>query len=397
MKTIATLKADLGRKLHGASLSKVESPYALISEAARNVLSRLDPNETIKTATIENAIYDDIYSYTLPSDVKQDKIVDLSPQTGRTEAQAYTKRLIEDFARRMGKKDFNIRYKNGVKFLELNADSAPSKSVFTEANSLTGWSAGSGTTNLELDQLNFISGNASLRFDITTSESLLENSTIPSVSFEEGEDQNSVFVWYYFPDASKITSVAIRVGSSAANYVTKSTTITHTGEAFQDGWNLLRFNLDGATETGTVNWSGITYFQSRITHDNTGDTDLRLDSICFGLGELFEITYYSDALFRTSAGAWISTPTSDTDEVQLEEDAYNVLLYECAYLLSQELQGENGSFDESYFSKVLEGDSTRMGLYDRYHMMYPSQNKKAKSTYYEMKGGNYRSSRRTLG
>ena len=396
MKTVATLKSDLGRKLHGNSLSKVESPYAIIGEAARNVISRLDPNETIRTATIENALFDDVYSYAVPSDLKQDKIVDISPQTGRIEAQAYTKVLIEEFARMKEKRSFNIRYKNGVKFLEINASAAPSKTALDEITATTGWSAGSGTTNLTLDGLNFISGNASLRFDITSSESLLENSTITATDLSDNEDQNKVFVWYYFPDASKITSVTIRLGSSSSAYVSKTVTTTHNSTSFADGWNLLRFDLDGGTETGTVSWSGITYFQSRITHDNTGDTDLRIDSIAFGLGELFEVTYYSDALFRDSNGNWLSTPTDDTDEVQLEEDAYNILLYECAYILSQELQGENGSWDESYFAKVLEGDATRVGLYDRYHMMYPSQNKKARSSYYRMKAGNYRSPRQTL-
>lgn len=392
MRTVASLKSDLIRKLHGTSLSKIESIYELFAESARNVISRIDPQETIRVATIENALFDDVYSYTLPSDVKGDKIIDLQPQTGRVSSQKYTKVLIEQFSRNKNRKEFNVIYKNGTKFLRVSEDVKPNKIILSEVNSTTGWSVGDSGSNLTLDSLNYITGSKSLNFDVGTGSTTayIENSTLTSQNLSEYDDQLSVFVWVYIPDATKVTNCIARLGSDSSNYYAVTVTTTHDSQSFADGWNLLRFDLQSGTETGTTDFSAIDYFRLTITHDQTGDTDFRIDSITAGIGELFEIYYYSDALFKSSAGSYLTVPTADTDTVQLETDAYNILLYECAYLIAQELQGENGSYDERYFRRLLDGDNSVVGMYHRYHMSYPSQNKKARSTYYKLRGGVYR-------
>lgn len=391
MRTVASFKADLIRKLHGTSLSKVQSVSDTIAEAARNVLSRLDPQETIRVQTIENALFDDVHSYTAPSDLKGDKVIDLQPQTGRVKSQNFTKVMIEEFSRNKNLRDFNILYKNGTKFLRIKEDVKTDKVVLSEVNSTTGWTVGDSGTNLTLDSLNFITGSKSLNFDIDTSSTTayIENSTLTAVDLSAFDEQASAFVWVYIPDASKVTNFIGRLGSSGSDYYSRTITTTHDAQTFSNGWNLLRFDFDGATETGTVDWSAIDYFRLTITHDQTGDTDFRIDSITVGIGELYEIVYYSDAIFKGTDGSYKTVTTLDTDVIQLEVDAYNVMLYECAYLLSQELQGENGAFDESYFDKMLNGDGRKVGLYRRYHMSYPSQNKKARSQYYKLYQGTY--------
>lgn len=392
MRTVASFKSDLIRKLHGTSLSKVQSVYDVIAEAGRNTLTTIDPQETIRVATIENALFDDVYSYTCPSDLKGDKIIDISPQVNRVTSQNYTKVLVEKFNRDKSLKDINILYKNGTKFLRIKEDVTPNKKTISDVNATTGWSASGSGTNITLDQLNFVTGSKSLNFDINTADTtaIIENSTLSSVDLSDEEDQNSVFVWVFIPDSTKITSFTIRIGSSSSDYHSKQVTTTHDSQAFSNGWQLLRFDLEGTTETGTVDWSAIDYFQLRIEHDQTGDTDFRIDSITAGIGEIFEIYYYTDSIFKGTDGTYKTVPTLDTDVIQLETDAYNIMLYECVYLLSQELQGENGAFDESFFRRILDGDATKVGLYRRYGMSYPSQNKKARSSYYKLKRGTYR-------
>jgi hypothetical protein len=391
MQTIATLKSDLVRKLHGTSLSKVEGINDLISEAARNVLTRLDPHETVREANIENAIFDDVFTYTSPANLKGDKIIDIQPQVNRVSGQKYTKSLIADFNRTNDLKQFNIVYKNGVKFLRLKDNSAPSKRVLTPIDSITGWSASFAAANITLDSLNFISGNKSLNFDLTTSASVgvIENSTLPEVDLSDTDTQNSAFVWVFLPTANKVTSITGRLGSSSANYYSVTVSTSHEGQVFQDGWNLLRFDIADGTETGTVDWSAISYVQLRFAHDQSGMTDVRVDSITIGVGKLYTVYYYSNTLFQGIDGSLKTRPTLDTDLILLEQDAYNIALYETAYLVAQELQGENGSFDESYFRRKLDGDNTQVGLYRKYTMSYPSQQIKARSQYYKMPGRNY--------
>lgn len=392
MRTVASLKSDLVRKLHGTTLSKVQGVYDVIAEAGRNVLAEIDPQETIRVVTIENALFDDVHSYTCPSDMKGDRFIDLQPQVNRTFGQNYTKNLIADFNRKKTQKTVNILYKNGTKFLRISEDVTPNKVTISDIASISGWSASGSAENITLDQLNFITGKKSLNFDINTDDTvaIIENSTLPAVDLSSQDQQNSLFVWVFIPDATKVTSIAARLGSSASNYFSQSTAVTHDSSAFANGWNLLRFDYESATETGTTDWSAITYFQLRVTHDQTGDTDFRIDSITAGVGELYEIFYYSDSIFKGTDGTYKTAPTSDNDVIQLETDAYNIFLYECAYLLAQELQGENGSFDESFFRRKLDGDGGKVGMYRKYTMKYPSQQKKARSTYYNPMRGNYR-------
>lgn len=392
MRTIASLKSDLIRKLHGTSLSKIESVNELIREAGGNLLSRIDPQETIRRTTIENALFDDVYSYTCPSDMKGDKIIDLGPQTDRTESQNYNKVFTEEFTRKKNRKDVNILYKNGVKFLRVNADEAPTKAVVSQVNATTGWSAQSSASNLEKDSLQFITGNASLRFDVTSSggTATLENSTLDAIDLSATTTDNSVFLWVFLPDTSKVTSVSFRYGSSSSNYLSGTVTSAHDSTAFTEGWNLLRFDFDTATETGTVDYSSLVYFRFTINHDGTGFNNARFDNITVGVGKIYEVYYYSNALFQATDGTLKTTPTLDTDTIVLENDAYNILLYEVAHIVTQELQGENGAYDESHFRLLLDGDGRRPGLYRQYTSSYPSQNKKVRSTYYEFKAGNYR-------
>lgn len=393
MRTVASLKSDLVRKLHGTTLSKIQGVNDLIAEAGRNVLAEIDPQETIRVVTIENALFDDVYSYTCPGDMKGDRIIDLQPQVNRTARQNYTKKLIADFNRNKDHHTVNVLYKNGTKFLRISEDVAPNKITVADISSTSGWSASGSAENITLDQLNFITGKKSINFDINTDDTvaIIENSTLTAVDLSDQDQQNSLFVWVFIPDATKVTSITARLGSSAANYFSQSVTVGHDSSAFADGWNLLRFDYEGATETGTTDWSAITYFQLRITHDQSGDTDFRIDSITAGVGELYEIFYYSNAIFKGTDGTYKTETTLDTDVIQLETDAYNIFLYECAYLVAQELQGENGSYDESFFRRKLDGDGSKVGMYRKYTMKYPSQNKKARSTYYRPSAGTYRS------
>lgn len=403
MRTIADLKSDVTRKLHGTSLSKVVSFNSVAAEAARNVLARINPNETIRIATIDNAVFDDVTRYAAPSDIKGDKVIDVRPQVNRTSSDNFTRVFPETFDREQIENTVSVENKNGMKFLRLKEDVSTSITTVSTVNSTSGWSGGDNATNLQLDQLTFVSGNASLRFDVTGagSDAYVENSTLDAVDLSSIDEQTSLFAWVFIPNGTEVTSFTGRIGSSASNYFSKTITVTHAAQAFQEGWNLLRFSFDGATEIGTVDWSAINYVRLSFMYDGDEANNFRIDSIVAGIGEIYEVVYYTRFLFKSSDGVYKEEPTADTDTIELETDAYNILLYELSYLLTQELQGENGAFDESYFSKILgidgSGGLTPGGLYRRYQMNYPSQHKKPRSTYYSMPGRTYLGGTETIG
>ena len=195
---------------------------------------------------------------------------------------------------------------------------------------------------------------------------------------DDHDEKSSLFIWVYFPDASLITNVILLWGSSSANYWARTVTAPHFG-SFKNGWNLLRFDWNGATETGTVDPAAIDYL--RVTVTSTGaDTDIRVDGIYSKLPTIHEILYYSRFLFRNTAGTFLETPTDDTDELNLETAAENIFIEECCTLISSGLQRWDDH--QGHFNKLY-GNGKDEGLYAKYKTSNPAQPLKPHAKYYE--------------
>jgi len=83
------------------------------------------------------------------------------------------------------------------------------------------------------------------------------------------------------------------------------------GTAFQDGWNFL-FSRDTATTTGSPTNLLNTYRKFTVNYTvGTAIPGCIIDSWTNSLGNLYEAEYYSEYMFRTAAGIWISKPTDD--------------------------------------------------------------------------------------
>ena len=94
---ISDLKNDISRKLHGNSLSKIEDPLGLIYEAGRTVIDDIDPIMTKRRTQIANALYDQVYDYSAPSDLKGDKIIDIRRQVNRKSGDNFSQTFDESF------------------------------------------------------------------------------------------------------------------------------------------------------------------------------------------------------------------------------------------------------------------------------------------------------------
>lgn len=389
-KTISTFKSELQRKLRGTSLARVADANSTIGEAAGNVLAQIDPLETLRTAQITNAVHDNVFDYAAPSDLKGNKVVDIRPQVSRTVADNTSQRYLQEFDLRKEVIDdiFTINYNNGTKSLRFSKNISPAPTTIHAANDITAngtWAVGDDATNLTKDTLNFISGGASLNFDLdgSTTTGYIENSTMTQVDLSDEDEIGTIFMWVYLPNASAVTNVILRWGNDSSNYWSRTVTAPHFG-SFQNGWNLCSFAWNGATETGTVAPATIDYLRVTITYDGTADTDFRVDNIVVSNGEIWEIVYYSKHLFQDTSGTYLEAPTSDTDTINLDTDSYNILLYETAMLVTQEVGGEDAANDFQWLFTQLHGKGNIKGLYKLYKQSNLSQTSKARSIYYRV-------------
>ena len=78
MYNVQNLEARLTRWLHGTTLDQVTNPYDLIYESGEMVLLDIDPQETKVTTQIP--LFNSVYDYPCPTDLKGNAEIDISPQ-----------------------------------------------------------------------------------------------------------------------------------------------------------------------------------------------------------------------------------------------------------------------------------------------------------------------------
>ena len=391
--TISSLRDDLSGLIHGAELNKVTNLTNLINRAAREVLLEVDPMETKRTQQITNAIHDQVYDYTLPTDLKGNRIIDIRPQANREEnenlGQSYDKRF--DMFKSKTSDEYNINYNNFVKTVRISTNPQGSRrAVLHTMDSLTAngtWAATAPATNLTADTLDYISGSASLNFDLNAganpSTGFIENSTMTAVDLTDYQNIATLFTWVYIPDTTIITSFNLRWGSSDAAYWNRTITAPFTFTTFSNGWNLLGFNWDGATQVGAPIVSATDYLRFSVTYNGTAETDIRVDNILASVGSIHEIKYYSAFPFRNAAGTFIEETTANTDLVNLENHTVALILYRLGYLAAQQIQGEDARFDIEVLGKEYER------LLGQYKRQYKSEVAQPRTFYHSVSRPSY--------
>ena len=383
---ITTVKENISAMLHGGSLAKVRNFEYACERAANILLSHLDPIETERNTPLNQVIHDDLNNYSLPSDFK--KIIDLYPQADRSKLDSGQRVYIErfDLEKSLKNRTLTIEGSGGDKFLRVNWKINPAI-TYHSMNSLTSngtWSVVGSATGLKINKQIKYSGSGSVEFDLVASDDGIQNTAASQLDLSEEDELADVIIPIYFGSVANLTSITAIWGNDlTANYWTGvAQTAQADGTAFRTGWNLIKIPWSTATETGTVDPETIDSF--KLTIAATGAiSNIRVDNIIFSLGTAFDIKYYSKSLFKSSAGTYLTRPTDNSDTVIGNGDLNNIFLFELLKACAHQIEGEDSGFDIDFANRQLYGDPSspdsvmRIGLYSRYRTEYPSQSKKA--------------------
>ena len=391
--SILNLKQDLTGILHGTSLDQIINPDGLIYRAGRKVLADIDLQETKRIIPLVNPIYNSVYDYACPVDVKGIKIIDIRPQVNRSNYDNMSQSYSKDFDIQKGNtkgESFNVDFNSMIKTLRIQNTFLPQGTVLNEADSVTGngiWVASGDANTLTTDNINYASGSGSLNFNLAASGSqgLLTVTNIAAQDLTTFLNQGTFFIYVYLPKAANFSSITLKIGSSASAYYQVTTLVTQQNTVFQDGWNLLAFPWFGATVVGVPDVTKIQYIQIAYNYNGTAMNGVRLDNVTCKLGTIFNIAYYSKFIFRDAiTGAFQETVTDDSNLVNLDTESYNILLYQLAYLAAQQQQGINASyFDASFFENAYEE------LKATYRSVYKSEYQKPRQAWYKPTNNNY--------
>ena len=229
----------------------------------------------------------------------------------------------------------------------LNRGSSQLISSAEDASLYTG-SGDAGTP--VIDNVFFDDGAGSIRYPVTLSS----NTATFSFSFTSISDslykQKYAFYKVYFPTVP--TSVVLRYGNDSSNYLSATVTTQFSGQSFKAGqWNILAFDLNTATTTGTITTTAFDYGAIIPTGVTTGN--YYVDASYLKSWELLTFWYYSkftvaltgstpanQEYFINSSGVYATDSSFVGDSEWTEVIKYKALMFTLADRKDKELKAD---------------------------------------------------------
>jgi hypothetical protein len=354
--TRADLKARINAGIKG-KLGVLVDADQTINDAVRAVNSETDLRSTRRMVTIEPGVFDDVFAYPAPVDIKGQRIVSLHNQADNNSVY-YGFNLVpyEQFNQKIG---YYNRYDNGgnaevrfssqrelytvafdersmVRRLLIAAPQDGISQVLTTLDSLTAggglWTAFGDSFNVDADTGNYVRGSGSIKYDINSAGGTtagIYNATLTAFDITSFLATNSsYFTFAYISNAENITNFTLRIGNDTSNYYEIVVTATHANTVFATGWNTLRFDASNVTEVGTVVPDDCKYVALFMTKTaaKISQSGFRFDHVVARNGKVMELRYYSKYPWQDVAGVWKENSDEDTDFLNADADEYDMMI-----------------------------------------------------------------------
>lgn len=353
-----------------------------INQAVREVIADLDLRSTIRKTQLTPGLFNEIFQYSCPTDLKDQAVLGINPLTDRRRVE-YTLVPIEQFMRRKDENTIALEDNDFIRKILINANVYNGESVvISELDALT---AGGGTwalfgdgTNVEADIHNYVRGNGSVKYDLSSAGGTtagIQNTSLNTFDLTDYlGSTGAVFVWAYITSATNLTNFILRIGSSSSNYYQKTTSTASDGTALRAGWNLLRFDLTSLTTVGTPDddaGSFVAIYMTK-TAGKISESDYAFDYLTLKKGELHDVVYYSKYGWQTSAGTYLENSTAISDLLNADTTEFDLFVDKGIEIAGMELDEEVASVkaSERYMKKRR-----------TYMMANPSQRKDQIQTY----------------
>lgn len=395
--SLAQLKSDIAPLMKGTSIRQISDFYGTAFKASSRMLARIDPQETRRIATLSMPFFDNLQDYVLADDYK--RMVDIRPQANLRLDQpglsVYRQTSTIEFNTNLSPDSFSIRWNNMVRTLRAqrlpagNVQTLDDFDVTVSAGLATSqgiWSAEGDVAGFYSEPLNYVQGNSSLGMNLSgvTGAGDILNTTAPTTDLSAFRNEDWSMVFFYIPIgfSSRFTSFTLRRGDNSLNYIEGTATTKADGTAFSDGWNFLTFNWSQASTVGTPSNTSNAYRRFGINYSiGAAINGCLIDSWTDSFGQLYEMEYYSEYMFRTAAGVWISRPTDDSDLVNVGPSSYEIFKTEMMVDITQIIRTGNVRISElADLRNQLNGQPTSRwvkdppwrGLYSDYLSKFPS-------------------------
>lgn len=347
--------SDVNRKIFG-KIGMISSQEDFANEVVREVRNDTAIRSAKRKMSLTPHLFPQIFQYAAPSDLFDYKIIDI-PAQAKDHDDGFTLVPVEQFTNRPNTGEIAVDDYNGQRVLLINSAIPTTQQMIAELDSLVSgggtWEIVGGATNLAADGDDYIKGAGSLSFDLSASSETtagIKNTNINEFDLTDFIGGNSaVFVWVKLNSATNVTNFILKLGTSESDYYSKTVTTKHDGNAFEAGWNLLRFDLTSLTETGSVTDTSINFASVYMTKDTAkvSESDYKFDWLTILKGERHSITYYSKYGWQSSAGAYKQLSTDSSDLLVADESEYDLFVKKGRYIGLQETNNDDNIIDRA--------------------------------------------------
>lgn len=335
--TRSQLKARINAGIQGR-IGILVDPDETCNDAVREVINQIDVSSTIRLYSLAPKLFNSVYDYPAPSDIKSNNITDIPPQVKRSDGQWFLVSPEEfDRTKSYTKGQLAFDATNGVDTIKIATnldDQVITLSTLSSLNAGGGtWTTVGDLISLAVDQDDYLCANGSLAGSIGsggTDTAGIQNTGLNVTDITKFMQGNgALFAYVKINDPTNITSYQLNIGSDVSDYYYKTVTTQNNGNAFVAGWNLLRFDLTQLPATGTPNMAAITYAALFMNKSDAkiNESGYKFDSMKLRLGQIYNVRYYSRFGWQNAAGAYIENSTDDTDVLVADSTEYNLIVH----------------------------------------------------------------------
>lgn len=157
------------------------------------------------------------------------------------------------------------------------------------------WQASGAVQNLTDNPFESYSGLGSLKFDINGTLGALELTGGRSLCVARYQERSSIFVDVFLQEVDLLSSITLKVGSDASNYITGAVSTDYLNRKFQVGWNRIRLNWTGTTTVvGTPDVDHFGYISVQFDYvSNPSSKGNRLENVFISENVPVVVDYYS--------------------------------------------------------------------------------------------------------
>lgn len=355
--TFSQLQSDVNSKIKG-KIGVLVSPQNTLCSGVRQVLADLDLLTTRRRTPLIPALFNGVFEYAAPSDLKGYSIISVQNQKW-SKTPDWGLVPYEQFIRRQDANTLAVSDYDGLRKIFIKSDTKDQNFKFASFDTLGTWVGTGDGTNLKVNKSDFVEGVASLSFDISNIGGVtagVVNTTLAQVDLTEYFAGNGcAVVRTYITSKTNITNFVLKVGSDSSSYYYKTVTTQADGTAFVNGWNILYFDLSTFSTTGTPVIASTDYCALYMTK-TTGkisEVGYKFDGLEFRIGEINNLYYYSGYGWQTSGGVYIPNSTASSDLLNAGEEEYELILAKCAEIAADDVDEENVSTKQALRYKEL--------------------------------------------